>query len=660
MPPFSWVRTDPPDNAIRQGNNAQQPEPDLSSPILEINDLSVEFSLAEGEIRAVDGVSFSIPQGRTVALVGESGSGKSVISQSIMGILPPVAAITGGDILFHDPAPDGNAPAQSDIARLPRQSDAMRAIRGGRISIIFQEPMTSLSPLHTIGDQIGEAYRLHTGSTRSAATEETLKMLDLTGFRDPGNAVDRYPFELSGGLRQRAMIAMALICRPALLIADEPTTALDVTIQAQIMKLIADLQRELNMAVLIITHDLGIVANMADEIVVLYHGRIMESGTKDDIFRRPRHAYLKALLHAVPRFGMKPGERLQAIREITPAGDSFLSRGIPAGPAGDGPLLEVSGISRSFGQRRSGLFASAGGLRVRAVSDMSFSVFPGECVGLVGESGCGKTTVSKIIMNAVTPDSGTVKFASGSAMRDVAGLTGDDLKAYRRDVQFIFQDPFSSLNPRMTVYDILTEPLVIHQIGTERERAETAKELMSLVGLDPRFLRRYPHSFSGGQRQRIGIARALALRPRMLICDEPVSALDVSVQAQVLNLLKDLQEKLGLTYLFISHNLAVIDYIADRVLVMCRGRLVESAPRGVFFSNPLHPYSKALLAAVPKPEPDTRMDLDLLMEGRASVPELWPERFTLRPDEAGDAVEVEPGHSVLYGCGQSRGDRNAA
>ncbi len=632
----------------------------MSQPILEVNDLSVEFSLAEGKIRAVDGVSFSIPQGRTVALVGESGSGKSVISQSIMGILPPIAKIAGGDILFNDPASAGGAPAQSNIAQLPRQSDAMRAIRGGRISIIFQEPMTSLSPLHTIGDQIGEAHRLHTGSTWPDALEETRKMLDLVGFPDPKNAVDRYPFELSGGLRQRAMIAMALICRPALLIADEPTTALDVTIQAQIMKLIADLQQELNMAVLIITHDLGIVANMADEIVVLYHGRIMESGTKDDIFRRPQHAYLKALLHAVPRFNMKPGERLQAIREITPTGDSFLSQGAAAKPAGDGPLLEVSDISKSFGQRKSGLFASGDSLRVRAVSSMSFSVYPGECVGLVGESGCGKTTTSKMIMHAVMPDSGTVKFAADDGMRDVASLTGADLKAYRRDVQFIFQDPFSSLNPRMTVFDILTEPLVIHEIGNEKERAETAKELMSLVGLDPRFLRRYPHSFSGGQRQRIGIARALALRPKMLICDEPVSALDVSVQAQVLNLLKDLQEKLGLTYLFISHNLAVIDYIADRILVMCRGRMVESAPREVFFSNPLHPYSKALLAAVPKPDPDAQMDLNLLMEGRASIPELWPAPFTLQPDEAGVAIEVEPGHSVLYSSEQSHGDKTAA
>ena len=632
----------------------------MSKSILEVNDLSVEFTLAEGNIRAVDGVSFSVPRGRTVALVGESGSGKSVISQSIMGILPSVAAVSGGDILFHDPDPIGGAPAESNIARLPRESDAMRAIRGGRISIIFQEPMTSLSPLHTIGDQIGEAHRLHTGSGYDVAREETRKMLDLVGFPDPANAVDRYPFELSGGLRQRAMIAMALICRPALLIADEPTTALDVTIQAQIMKLIADLQSELNMAVLMITHDLGIVANMADEIVVLYHGRIMESGSKDDIFRRPQHDYLKALLHAVPRFNMKPGERLQAIREITPTSDSFLSQDTSSKPVAEGPILSVNQVTKSFGQRKSGLFSSGEGQRVRAVADMSFSVYPGECVGLVGESGCGKTTTSKIIMHAITPDSGTVQFASDQGMRDVASLTGNDLKAYRRDVQFIFQDPFSSLNPRMTVYDILTEPLVIHEIGTDKERASLAQELMSLVGLDPRFLRRYPHSFSGGQRQRIGIARALALRPKMLICDEPVSALDVSVQAQVLNLLKDLQEKLGLTYLFISHNLAVIDYIANRILVMCRGRMVESAPRDVFFSNPLHPYSKALLAAVPKPDPDAQMDLQLLMDGRASIPELWPEPFALQPDEDGVAIEVEPGHSVLYSSNQAQEKINAA
>ncbi len=630
----------------------------MSEPILVVKDLTVDFMLNEGGVRAVDGVSFRIPQGKTVALVGESGSGKSVISQSIMGILPNIASVTGGEILFRDPA---NAGQSVDIAAIPRASQAMRDLRGGRISIIFQEPMTSLSPLHTIGNQIGEAHRLHQGSSEKEALEEAQRMLELVGFPDPANAVHKYPFELSGGLRQRSMIAMALICRPALLIADEPTTALDVTIQAQIMKLISDLQEKLNMAVLMITHDLGIVANMADEIVVLYHGQVMESGTKEDIFRNPEHEYLKALLHAVPRFNMKEGERLQAIREIKSSGDGFLSDdNAPEHRKIDGALLEVENLSKSFGQRKSGLFSAGGGGRIKAVNDMTFSIFQGECIGLVGESGCGKTTTSKMIMRAITPDSGTIRFACDDGLQDVHRLEGAGLENYRKDVQFIFQDPFSSLNPRMTVFDILTEPLVIHGIGNERHRADLAKELMSLVGLDPRYLRRYPHSFSGGQRQRIGIARALALHPRLLICDEPVSALDVSVQAQVLNLLKDLQDKLGLTYLFVSHNLAVVDYIANRILVMCRGRMVEAAPREKFFSNPVHPYTKALLAAVPKPDPDARMDLQLLMDGRASVPELWPDPFALNPENDGHMVEVEPDHVVLYNAAKNHSSNYAA
>jgi peptide/nickel transport system ATP-binding protein len=625
----------------------------VSDPILEVRNLSVTFQVAEGKIDAVDDVSFSIPRGRTVALVGESGSGKSVISQTIMGILPRVAQVSGGNIIFRDPSPAKGAPAEADIVQLPPDSERMRAIRGGRISIIFQEPMTSLSPLHTIGDQIGEAHRLHMGSNAAEALRESRRMLEHVGFPDPEGALDRYSFELSGGLRQRAMIAMALVCRPALLIADEPTTALDVTIQAQIMKLIADLQDEFDMAVLMITHDLGIVANMAEEIVVLYHGRVMEAGTKDDIFRNPQHEYLRALLHAVPRFNMKPGERLQAIREIKPAIGGFMDEGPGLARAQpDGPLIEVKHLNKSFGQRKSGLFSGGTGVQMRAVNDVSFAIMPGECVGLVGESGCGKTTTSKMIMRAFSPDSGTVLFAGDDGVVDVHALDGEALKAYRRNVQFIFQDPFSSLNPRMTVFDILTEPLVIHGIGNEKVRGDLAQELMSLVGLDPRYLRRYPHSFSGGQRQRIGIARALALRPKLLICDEPVSALDVSVQAQVLNLLKDLQDKLGLTYLFISHNLAVVDYVANRILVMCRGRLVESAPRAVFFRNPQHPYTKALLAAVPKPDPDARMDLAMLMDGRASEPEMWPDPFALRADEEGVAMEVEPGHMVLYNSTQ--------
>jgi peptide/nickel transport system ATP-binding protein len=523
----------------------------------------------------------------------------------------------------------------------------MRAIRGGRISIIFQEPMSSLSPVHTIGDQVGEALRLHRGQTAAETKELTTDMLRLVGFPDPERAWRSYPFELSGGLRQRAMIAMALVCRPALLIADEPTTALDVTIQAQILKLIVELQRELGMAVLLITHDLGVVANIAEEIVVMYHGEVMESGTLDDIFHRARHPYLKALLRAVPRFDMKPGERLMPIREIPPGDAPHLMAQVPAWPKeATRPLLECVDIRKSFGMRSGGVFRSGTGPRVVAIDGVSLKIGRGECLGLVGESGCGKTTLSKILLRAVQPDSGQVIFNDRGVDTDVLALEGEELKRFRRNVQFIFQDPFGSLNPRMTVYDIIAEPLVIHGIGDARSRQEMVGELVTLVGLDRRHMRRYPHSFSGGQRQRIGIARALALRPELVICDEPVSALDVSIQAQILNLLMDLQKKLGLTYLFISHNLAVVDYIADRVAVMCAGRIVETAGRGVLFRNPVHPYTQALLAAVPTPDPDQPLDFDRLMEGRASDPTAWPEPFRREPGRPIELIEIEPGHCV--------------
>jgi len=525
----------------------------------------------------------------------------------------------------------------------------VRKIRGGRISIIFQEPMTALSPLHTVGNQIGESLRLHrVGLGRAERRDAVLEMLRLVGFADPVKAEHTYPFELSGGLRQRAMIAMALVCRPALLVADEPTTALDVTIQAQILQLVQTLQTELKMAMLLITHDLGIVANMADEVVVMYHGKVVESGTVEDIFRDPRHPYLKALMRAVPRFNMAPGERLTPIREVHASTDHLISgRGRPHGEhKNTEPLLVVRNLTKRFETRKTSMLGRKLAGQVRAVDDVSFHVSAGECLGLVGESGCGKTTTAKMILRSTMPDSGQIVFNDGGVPHDVLSLEGAELFEYRRKVQFVFQDPFSSLNPRMTVQDIVAEPLVIHGIGGAEERFARVKELMTLVGLDVRHLRRYPHSFSGGQRQRIGIARALALGPSLLICDEPVSALDVSVQAQVLNLLLDLKSALNLTYIFISHNLAVVHYLADRIAVMCAGRLVELASYEELFRRPVHPYTKALLAAVPDPDLDRKLDFAALMEGKASDPRAWPAPFRLDAGTRTGMLNIGTNHMV--------------
>ncbi len=612
--------------------------------LLRVNDLHVCFDTRAGRVEAVRGVSFRVKAGSCVAIVGESGSGKSVCAQAVMGILPRNARVDSGEILFSD-VTTGNV---VDLAKLDPRSPEYRSIRGGRISIIFQEPMTSLSPLHTIGNQIAEALRLHEGLSSEAAKVRSIEILRLVRFPDPERAYRTYPFELSGGLRQRAMIAMALVCGPSLLIADEPSTALDVTVQAQILSLIKDLQRELGMAVLMITHDMGVVANVADEVVVVYHGEVMESGTLTDLFSNPGHPYLKALLRAVPRFDNNEDERLEPLRAIKPHRGHLLKGVGEKAIEGDGqPILKVENICKSFTIRSDGAgVGKPSEIKVRAVDHVSFDIARGECLALVGESGCGKTTVSKMIMRAIDADSGQITFNEDAIDVNLLDKGDREMIPYRQKIQYIFQDPFGSLNPRMTVFDILNEPLNIHGLGDREYRREVVIELMQLVGLDPRHLNRYPHSFSGGQRQRIGIARVLALQPELVICDEPVSALDVSVQAQVLNLLKDLKSELGLTYLFISHDLAVVNYIADRIAVMCRGRLVELAPKALLFKNPRHPYTKALLASVPFPDLDHPLDFSAVRESAMTDPTGWPEPYDVRDAVDASMFDLGGGHYV--------------
>ncbi|MBV6633459.1 MAG: ABC transporter ATP-binding protein [Alphaproteobacteria bacterium] len=620
------------------------------SNIVEIHDLAVSFSGLEGDTKAVDGVTFPIPAGKVTALVGESGSGKSVIANTIMRLLPATANIERGQVLFFDKGADE---PPIDMAALSPKSSQLRALRGDRIGMIFQEPMTSLSPLHTIGDQIGEVLRLHAREdgkmSRAACLEAAEEMLNRVGFPNPRQSLSQYPFELSGGLRQRAMIAMALINRPALLIADEPTTALDVTIQAQILTLIRDLQGEFGMSVLMITHDLGVVANMADYVVVAYRGRIMERGPVDQVFQNASHPYLQALFRAVPTIGADRDKRLQPLRPIEVSralagqqaaevdSETHKPQPVPRGA----PLLEIKGVEKTYPLKA--------GEGIKALRGIDLTLRKGECLGLVGESGSGKTTLSKIIVGAQHADTGTVRYhAAADKALDVTRFDENQWRRndLRKKIQFVFQDPFGSLNPRMPVSEILTEPFLVQEVGDQAWRRERAVELMHLVGLDSRKLSAFPHSFSGGQRQRIGVARALALHPELLLCDEPVSALDVSVQAQILNLLKDLQKALDLTYLFVSHNLAVIDYVADRIAVMCRGNLVEVADRDALFNNPTHPYTKALLAAVPEPRLDRKLDFEKIRDGGQSEPEAWPEPFTIDQQHQPGLISVADNHFV--------------
>ncbi|ALG72867.1 glutathione ABC transporter ATP-binding protein [Azospirillum thiophilum] len=589
---------------------------DTAPALLSVEGLSVAFDGEHGPVRVVEDVSFSVAPGETVAIVGESGSGKSVTSLSLMRLVDYAGGrIVGGRIRFK-----GRDGRERDLASPP--AEALTDMRGNDIAMVFQEPMTSLNPVFTIGDQIAEAVMLHQGLDRKAARAEALRMLEKVRIPEPARLLDRHPHQLSGGMRQRVMIAMALSCRPSLLIADEPTTALDVTIQAQILRLIRLLQDEMGMGVIFITHDMGVVAEVADRVVVMWRGRKVEEGPVERIFQAPQHPYTKALLSAVPKLGALRGQDLPVRFPLLVVDDAKADAALPAPPpvqdtvrAADAPLLEVRDLTTRFDVRK-GIFGSLKA-RVHAVEKVSFAVRPGETLALVGESGCGKSTTGRTIMGLQSATSGTIRFDG----LDTATLDSNGQAKLKEKIQYIFQDPFASLNPRMTVGFSIAEPMLVHDYvptskpGVSRRRAieERVAELLTQVGLKPEHARRYPHEFSGGQRQRVCIARALACDPKLIIADEAVAALDVSIQAQIVNLLMELQARRGLSYLFISHDMAVVERVSHRVAVMYLGQIVELGPRRAVFESPQHPYTRRLMAAVPIADPSRRTrDLRLL------------------------------------------------
>jgi peptide/nickel transport system ATP-binding protein len=554
-------------------------------PLVRIRDLSIAFRLDKHTtFSAVKGISFDIPHNATVALVGESGSGKSVTSLAILGLLPPENTIVdpASRILF----------GGRNLAGLSRNE--LQSVRGADISMIFQEPMTSLNPVFTVGFQIGEVLRLHRGLAGAAARKRAIEVLDEVGIPEPARRIDMYPSQMSGGQQQRVMIAMAIACEPKLLIADEPTTALDVTIQKQILELIADLQKRRQMSVLFITHDLAVVGEIADHVVVMRNGEIREQGPAKDVFGSPSDAYTRALLQCRPQLDRRPA-RLPVIEDFmsgapAPAELPERTRGLVDG---DEIVLKVRNLGKSF-YAREGIF---GRREFKAVQNVSFDLPKGKTLGLVGESGSGKTTVGLTLMRLHEATSGEALFEG----RDILGMSAREFLPYKRRIQIIFQNPYASLNPRFIVGQILTEPMEIHGIGANaQERTDLAFELLHKVGLPEVSFYKYPHEFSGGQRQRIAIARCLTLKPDILICDESVSALDVSVQAQVLNLLQDLQAEFGLSYIFISHDLAVVKYISDQVMVMNQGEIVEIANSDEIYRNPKEPYTQRLLASIPR------------------------------------------------------------
>ena len=556
-------------------------DPAMSAPstsaLLSVRHLSTHFAVRNGVIKAVDDISFDVEHGQTLCVVGESGSGKSVTARSILQIVDEPGRIVAGTMLFNPPGG-----VSVDLAKLHPRSKEIRQVRGAAIAMIFQEPMSSLSPVHTVGNQITEVLRLHRHMSKADSRVRCIELLTQVEIPNPERAIDRYTFEFSGGMRQRVMIAMSLACNPALLIADEPTTALDVTTQAEILDLIRRLQKSHGMAVMFITHDMGVVAEIADRVIVMNHGKIVENGPVDQIFHSPQDDYTRMLIGSVLKLGRKAELRV-ARAELR--ADAL-------------PILEVRDLAMHFTQGKN---------LTKAVDGVSLSVLPGESLGIVGESGSGKTTMGRCLLRVYEPTAGQINYrqADGSVV-DLMQANKATLKQCRRDIRMIFQDPVSSLNPRMTVAQIIGEPLLVNGIATGPELDERVAHLLEQVGMEPAWRERYPHAFSGGQRQRIGIARAIALNPRLIVADEATSALDVSLRSQMLDLLLKLQDQLGLSFIFISHDIAVIRYFCDRVAVMHRGKVVETGDTEQICDHPNHPYTQALLSAIPRPDPRAR------------------------------------------------------
>jgi len=630
-------------------------------PILDVRDLRTQFFTDAGIVRAVDGVSFTVEAGETVGIVGESGSGKSVTALSLMRLLDEPSRIVGGEVRFRG----------ADV--LAMSEDELRAMRGGGIAMVFQDPMTSLNPVLRIARQLVETMQAHGRFDGEQATARAISLLGRMGITAPERAIHSYPHQFSGGMRQRVMLAMGFANEPALLIADEPTTALDVTIQAQILDLIVELNRDFGAAIILISHALGVIASVCRRVLVMYAGEVVEEGPTEQVLADPRHPYTWALINAVPRIDRHlPGTRRLTTIEgappdalAMPSGCRFAARCpfripkcdehpsleelapgrkarcwvaqagevlSPASPppptviavrtatekaAAKEPLLSVRGLVKHFPLRREGLFGPK--KVVHAVDDVDLDVEAGETVGLVGESGCGKSTFARLVVRIHEPTAGTIRFAG----RDITQASASAMRPLRRHMQMVFQDPYASLNPRMTVAEILSEPLRFHGLtGTGAETAARVDELLASVGLNPKMAIRFPHEFSGGQRQRISIARALALNPDFIVADEPISSLDVNIQAQIINLLVDLQEEFRLTYLFIAHDLAVVRHICDRIVVFYLGKVVEIAPAEDLFTRPLHPYTRYLISAVPIPDADAergRKRLPLVGEPPSAV-----------------------------------------